>query len=93
MVLYLTIDNESFLYGDPVEATDNHNVARPTDAMTFIFVATLLGPREVQLVSTVASHREPCRCDRIKDKRLLNQRLNCLLVSIQTVVCLSVLVP
>lgn len=31
MVLYLTVDNESFLYGDPVEATDNRNVARPTD--------------------------------------------------------------
>lgn len=67
MVLYLTIDNESFLYGDPVVATDNHNVARPTDAMIFIFVATLLGPKEVQLVSTVTAHREPCRYDRMKD--------------------------
>lgn len=45
MVLYLTIDSESFLYGDPGVATDNHNVARPTDAMIFYFCGDTFGPK------------------------------------------------
>lgn len=43
----LTTDNEFLLYGDPMVAPNNHNLARPADTMIFIFVATLFGPKGV----------------------------------------------